>query len=141
MLLTSAQFLLGELSGASSYLITAKPSKPLSTPGTTADDIPVMSMDGHVHNSGVRLKDLLCAIAMMHIPVQDEHSLSTIRLRTHTHNSPVTDCSQWCISQSVTACLSDGCHAANFWVTNPPVMADGNSLRTKAQYSVVNERC
>ncbi len=44
-----------------------------------------MSVDGHVHDSGILFKDLLGAIAVVYIPVQYEHSLSARCLQTeHT---------------------------------------------------------
>ena len=38
---------------------------------------PVMAMDGHVHHGRILLEDLLGAIAMMHIPIKNQDTLST----------------------------------------------------------------
>lgn len=45
-----------------------------------------MAVNGHVHNSGVLLKDLLRAIAMVDIPVQNEHSLGASSLHAAQHS-------------------------------------------------------
>jgi len=44
-----------------------------------------MAVDGHVHHSRVLFKDLLSAIAMVDVPVQYEHPLSSCSLHTPHH--------------------------------------------------------
>lgn len=45
-----------------------------------------MAVNGHVHDSGVLLKNLLRAVAMMDIPVQNEHPLSASSLHAAQHS-------------------------------------------------------
>ncbi|KAA6427120.1 MAG: hypothetical protein FRX49_02877 [Trebouxia sp. A1-2] len=49
-----------------------------------------MAVDGHVHHCWVLFKDLLSTIAMVNIPVQYEHPLSSCSLHTPHHSSLTT---------------------------------------------------
>lgn len=71
--------------------ITSKPWAALANTGqvesttlhTWVEVAAVPTMSAHVHHSAVLVEDLLCPIAMVHVPVHDHYSLGPcLRLRT-----------------------------------------------------------
>lgn len=51
---------------------------------------PIVAVQAHVEHRRVSLKDVLRAVAVVHIPVKDEHSLSTSRLRVSKRAGRIT---------------------------------------------------